>query len=99
MHAIKATPRNHQPPLPSPHLSQCPGHKTLQNGATIVMQQVDLIDDEQFNLFRQLDVADALPRDDVPLLRSGDNYLGPRDLSLGELHVASQLAHLDPQPL
>lgn len=51
-----------------------PGHETLQDRPAVVVQQVNLVDDHQADELRVGAVA-CLPGDDVPLLRSRDDYL------------------------
>ena len=46
---------------------------------------------------RQRHVASTLARDNIPLLGRSDQHGRGHDLGLGQLHVARQLAHTDPE--
>ena len=87
----------HQPDLLLGGLDvpDAPGHQGLQHWASLVMEQVDLVEDDQPD---QLSVGPlaSLPRDDVPLLRGADNHLGLVDLLLAQLAVSCQLGHCQP---
>mmetsp|Transcript_19004 Transcript_19004/g.42319 ORF Transcript_19004/g.42319 Transcript_19004/m.42319 type:complete len:219 (-) Transcript_19004:582-1238(-) len=56
------------------------------------MQQVDLIDDHQTHQLR-VRALPRLARDDVPLLRRGDDHLRLLDLLPGEVLVSGELLH------
>ena len=55
---------------------------------------MDLVEDDEADELRE-GALDALPRDDVPLLGRADDDLRRRDLLLGHLAVARQLAHVE----
>ena len=57
------------------HQSQRPCHQTLYDRSTVVVQQVDLINDQQPHQLRQRHVSRALPCHDVPFLRSRHQHL------------------------
>ena len=80
------------------HLSLCPCHQTLQHSATLVVQHVDFINDEQPHLLHELGIACAFTCDDVPLFWCCDDDLRIKDLGFSEMHVSSQFARLDAQP-
>ncbi len=68
------------------------GDDGLDDGSSLVVQQVHLVNDEQAHRRRHRHVP-TLARDDVPLLGRGHNHLGLRHLLLAQLHVPRQLLH------
>mmetsp|Transcript_29704 Transcript_29704/g.63180 ORF Transcript_29704/g.63180 Transcript_29704/m.63180 type:complete len:350 (-) Transcript_29704:240-1289(-) len=76
-------------------LADCPSHNGLQHRPASVVQEVDLIDDDQADELRVGTLVAGLPRDDVPLLRGGDDDLCLVDLRLCEIDVAAELADDD----
>mmetsp|Transcript_8053 Transcript_8053/g.30236 ORF Transcript_8053/g.30236 Transcript_8053/m.30236 type:complete len:1031 (+) Transcript_8053:3808-6900(+) len=66
----------------------------FQHGATIVVQQVDLVDDDQPNELR-VGAVSALSRDDVPLLRRRHDDLRICNLGLRQALVSAELLDLD----
>ncbi len=71
------------------------GNNGLNDSSTIVIEQVDLIDDEQADSCGDTDIS-ALARDDIPLLGCGHDHLGLHHLVLAQLHVTCQLLHRQP---
>lgn len=82
--------------LETPHLNlpDSPGNNGLQNRASVIVEQVDFINDQEPDQLR-VDAITALPRDDIPLLWGGHNDLGLLNLRLRQVHVACQLTYLD----
>ena len=74
-------------------LADRPRDDRLEDGAAVVVEQVDLVDDDQAHELRVRAVA-ALARDDVPLLRRRDDDLRRLDLRDRQRLVARQLADL-----
>ncbi|KAK8195010.1 uncharacterized protein BKA78DRAFT_308858 [Phyllosticta capitalensis] len=62
------------------------------------MQHVDFVDNQKPDLLNKLGVSCTLSSHDVPFFRSGDYDLCLQDLRFSEVHVARQLANLDPEP-
>lgn len=61
--------------IPDAHLPQRPGHQTLQDGSSVLMQQVHLIQDKQANNLGQSHISHTFPRHHIPLLRSSHQHL------------------------
>lgn len=57
------------------YLTQSSCHETLNDGATIVMQQVDFIDNQQLHNLGQGHVPCAFPGHHIPLFRGGHDHL------------------------
>jgi hypothetical protein len=76
------------------HLANGTRENRLEHGSTVVVEQVDLVNDDEADEVGVARVG-GLAGDDVPLLRGRDNDLGLGDLLLGELRVTSQLGDLD----
>ncbi|KJR89206.1 uncharacterized protein SPSK_05806 [Sporothrix schenckii 1099-18] len=79
-------------------LAQRAADNALENRATVVVQQVNLVNDNQAHEVGIRQVG-GFARDDIPLLGRRHNDLGLGDLLLGELAVASQLADADAKGL
>jgi hypothetical protein len=80
------------------HAADRPCHDRLEDRTTLVVQQVDLVDDDQRDEVRVTRVG-RFARDDVPLFRRRDNDLGLGDLLLRQLAVAREFIDGDAERL
>ena len=58
-----------------PHLSQCPSDQAFDHGASVIVQEMDLVNDQELDQLSEGDIPRALPSDDVPLFRSCYQHL------------------------
>ncbi len=68
------------------------GNQGLDDGTSVVVEEVDFVNDEKAHCRRHRNVP-TFARDDVPLLGRGHYHLRFCDLLLGELHISGQLPH------
>lgn len=80
------------------HAADGPRNNALQDGTTLVVQQVDLIDDDETHKVGVTGVG-LLAGNNIPLLRRRDNDLGLSNLLLCNLGVPCELADFDTKDL
>src|SRR5262249_52335209 len=78
-------------------LSQRAGNNALQYRASVVIQQVDLVDDQQLDLANKVDVARALSRQNIPLFGRRHQQLRLAHFAARQLHVAGALSRTYPK--
>mmetsp|Transcript_51147 Transcript_51147/g.84810 ORF Transcript_51147/g.84810 Transcript_51147/m.84810 type:complete len:257 (+) Transcript_51147:474-1244(+) len=72
------------------NLPNCSRHYRFEHRPSVVVQQVDFVNNHELDELRVGAIA-ALSGNDVPFLGSGDNHLCIRNLLLGQLLVACEL--------
>ncbi|GIX62067.1 LuxR family maltose regulon positive regulatory protein [Babesia caballi] len=87
----RAQPDQPRPRFALPVVVQGPRDDRLEHGATLVVQQVNFINDDQLDSV----LHTAPPRDHVPLLRRYDQQLRLHQLVPRQAHVAGELADVE----